>query len=206
MFATVDSSLLVFSLLASFANPIKFIYLIALLSKFHSVFVAICNNGENLVSTNSRDAGDADFAIAKSLMQPLMEKGAAKQRFKNLGRNIGEVFRSDSAHLLPLLLAIYVVFAFAVMEGNVCEDLFLFLLTCSLLLLYSLRDRDSFLSYVLAGLLDGMIVGFLFFVKFNLIAFPGACALAMAYLGWRRRQFGRLSLGVEGLIKVYERV
>lgn len=234
-----------------------------------------------------------------------MEKGAVKERFKNLGRNIAEVFHSDSSHILPLLLfslcaglllvtleayavsplynqmnlmsydgpyfalmgnamvekgeipyvdffdikgpylfwlealcalihpvwgfyfvqcllsglglfciwllirrlvkplrkrflllAVYVVFAFAVMEGNVCEDLFLFLPTCSLLLLLSLRDRDSVLSYCLSGLLDGMIVGFLFFVKFNLIAFPGACALAMAYLGLRRRQYGRLALGV----------
>lgn len=99
------------------------------------------------------------------------------------------------------LLAIYLIFAFAVMEGNVPEDMFLFLPTCAILLCLRLLEKRAISSYLLSGLLEGAIIGFLLFVKANLALIPAGAALFMVVLAIRRKDWKGLAVGVSsGLI------
>ena len=73
-----------------------------------------------------------------------------------------------------VLLSIYAIFAFAFMEGNVPEDLFLFLPNLSLYLFLWFKEKRNLKRYILVGFVEGMMVGFFLFLKVNLLFVPGA--------------------------------
>ncbi len=90
-----------------------------------------------------------------------------------------------------VLFSVYMIFAFAFMEGNVAEDLFLFIPSLSFYLFLLIREKPSYPRFLLFGFVEGALTGFLLFVKMNLLVFPGLLLCMLLYYSLKERSLGK---------------